>query len=114
MIKRRNMALQCLWFILSLTFYSIYWFYVTSKEMSEYLHRENDEVVLWTVLLLVPFVQFYPMYKQGELYETFTNKSIDRWVILLLWSFFPPAVWFIIQRKLNELSNAPAAVAGLG
>jgi hypothetical protein len=98
------MWLQCLWMVLTLGFYSVYWFYQTSKEMVSLLKR-NDDVGLWTVLMFIPFAQFYSMYKQGELYEQLTDK-VDRWIVLLLWVFFQPAVWFIIQRKLNELARA--------
>ena len=109
MIKHRNMFLQVLWMILTLGIYSMYWFYATCVEMSEYLskigEKRNDEIALWTVLLFLPFVGVYSMYKQGELYEILSNKGVDRWIILLLWVFFPPGVWFIIQRKLNELAK---------
>jgi hypothetical protein len=100
-IKRRNMWLQVLWYILTCGFYSIYWFHETSKEMSRALGR-NDEITLWTVLLLIPPVFFYSFYKHGELYENFSNKAVDRWIIFLLWLFFTPAVWFIVQRRLND------------
>jgi hypothetical protein len=103
------MFLQALWMILTFGIYSIYWFYATCQEMSDYLsqtgEKRNDEITLWTVLLFLPFVGVYSMYKQGELYEIISNKSVDRWIILMLWVFFPPGVWFIIQRKLNVLSQ---------
>jgi hypothetical protein len=101
------MWVQVLLYIITLSTYSGYWFYVTSKEMSEHLGRQDparpkDEVLMWTLLLCLPPFSLYSMYKQGELFEIFTSKSVERWLILLLWIFFPPAVWFIIQRKLNE------------
>lgn len=104
MIKRRNMAVQVLLFIITLSFYSIYWFYVTAQEMSRALKR-NDEVGLWTVLLFLPFVSVYSVYKYGELYEQFSQKGVDKWVCLLLWLFFPPAIWFIVQRRLNDIAD---------
>ena len=110
-IKYRNMWLQMLWMILTIGMYQIYWFYETCKEMSETLERK-DEIVLWTVVMCLPPLSLYSMYKQGELYETFTDKAVERWLILLLWLFFAPAVWFIIQRKLNATATGqvePAA-----
>lgn len=98
------MWVQVLLYIITLTTYSGYWFYVTSKEMSEHLDRK-DEIVMWTLLLCLPPFSLYSMYKQGELFEIFTAKSVERWLIFLLWIFFPPAVWFIIQRKLNETAS---------
>jgi hypothetical protein len=112
MIKRRNMLLQILWMVLSCGFYSMYWYYVTCQEMSDSISRtgekRGDEITLWTVLMFLPLIGLYSMYKQGELYEIISNKGIDRWIITLLWIFFPVGVWFIIQRKLNDLAASPA------
>jgi hypothetical protein len=108
MIKRRNLGLQVLWYVLTFGIYSVYWFYVTCEEMSQHLGRK-DSVGLWCLLYLLPPACLYSMYKQGELYEILSDKAVERWVILLLWIVFPPAVWFIIQRKLNELADSQAA-----
>ena len=94
-IKRRNLWLQVLWYILSIGGYSLYWYYATCKEMSQAKGR-HDEVGLWTVLMCIPPLCLYSMYKQGELYEDFSDVAVDRWVIFLFWIFFPPAVWFVI------------------
>ena len=40
MIKRRNMVVQVLLFIITFGIYGVYWFYVTSKEMVEYKKAE--------------------------------------------------------------------------
>ena len=65
MIKRRNMAMQVLLMIVTLGIYSIYWFYVTSKEMVEYKHL-NGSAALWTLLSLIPLANLYAEYKQGK------------------------------------------------
>ncbi|MGZ3689697.1 MAG: hypothetical protein ACXWP5_12660 [Bdellovibrionota bacterium] len=101
MIKRRNLWLQVLWIILTLGGYAVYWFHVTAKEMVHALKRDDD-VLLWTILFCFPPACLYSYYKYGELYEEFSEGSVDRWGMFILWGFFPPAVWFIVQRKLNE------------
>ena len=101
MIKRRNMWVQVLLFLITLTIYGIYWFYVTSKEMIEYKNLPGS-AGLWTVLTLIPIVGIYSWYKQGEATEYLTDGIISRWIIFILWFVFSPAVWFIIQNELNK------------
>ena len=51
---------------------------------------------------------FYTFYKHGEVVEELTHREVNRWLVFILWNFFPFAVWFIVQRKLNELADAQA------
>lgn len=103
-IKRRNMLLQLLFLILTFGLYFIYWFHVTNREMAAYLKRE-EPIALWTVLLCIPPLGVYSVYKQGELYEDVSKGTVNRWIIVLLWLALAPAVGFIVQSKLNELST---------
>ena len=73
MIKQRNMGMQVLLMIITLGIYGIYWLYVTSKEMVEY-KRLDGSPGLWTVLSLIPFVNLYADYKQGEAVEAHGRK----------------------------------------
>ena len=107
MIKRRNMGMQVLLMIITLGIYGIYWFYVTSKEMVEY-KRLDGSPGFWTVLFLIPFVNLYADYKQGEAVEALTEGSTNRWIIFILWLVFSPAVWFITQTELNKRASEPA------
>ena len=104
MIERRNMAMQVLLFVIT---FSIYWFYVTSREMVEYKGLQGS-AALWTLLFLVPLLHFYAYYKQGEAAEALTDKTINRWIIFILWIVFSPAVWFIIQSELNKRATSAA------
>ena len=107
MIKRRNMWMQVVLTIITLGIYGIYWFYVTSKEMIEYKNL-GESPALWTVMWLLPLVQFYAYYKQGEAVEALTDETINRWIIFVLWLVFGPAVWFITQTELNKRATEPA------
>lgn len=100
----RNLGVQVLLTVVTVGFYPIYWYYVTTQEMVTYLKRE-EPVFLWTVLWIVPILSFYSYYKQGEIFEQI-SPDINRWITLLLWVLFPPAVWIIIQMKLNKMANA--------
>ncbi len=107
MIKRRNMWLQVLLFIVTLGLFSIYWFYVTSKEMVEY-KKQNESPALWTVLFVLPLVNVYAIYKHGRAVEAVTDGNLNKWLMFILWVVFSPAVWFITQTELNKRATEPA------
>ena len=107
MIKRRNMVVQVLLMIVTLGIYGIYWFYVTSKEMIAYRNL-NGSAGLWTVLMILPFIDLYASYKQGEAVEALTEGSINKWIIFILWLVFSPAAWFITQTELNNRASEQA------
>lgn len=109
MIKRRSFLVQCLLMVVTFGLYSVYWYYATCQEMARYTHREEN-VFLWTLFLgcfPVP-ICLYAFYKQGELFERISPDT-NRWVVFFLWIFFMPAVWLIIQLKLNRLAELPGA-----
>ncbi len=108
MIVKRNMALQIVWVIITLGIYTIYWFYVTSKEMIEYKKLEGNPV-LWTVLLFIPFGSLYSCWKHGECVEALTEGKYNTLVMFLAWIVFSPVVWFLTQTELNKRAEeAPA------
>ena len=90
--------------IITLGFYWFYWFHSVNREMSSLLKRE-EPIALWTALLFVPPLGLYSFYKQGELFEDVSRATVNRWIIFLLWLTFAPAVWFIVQSKLNDLAG---------
>jgi hypothetical protein len=110
-IVRRNLGLQVLWTVLTFGFYTLYWFHVTNEEMAAHLKRD-EPVALWTVLFILPPACLYSYYKEGELYEQIVSGQVSRWIIFLLWIVFPPAVWFMIQTRLNSLAMAQAPYGG--
>lgn len=111
MIKKRNMIAQFFLAIITLGIYCIYWFYVTSKEMAQAKKMDVSPALL-TILLFIPFANLYSYYKQGELYEVFSDNAMNRWLIFLLWLVFAPAVWFIIQSRLNAEADKLGHEAG--
>ena len=107
MIKKRNMAMQVLLMIVTLGIYGIYWFYVTTSEMVEHKGLKGSPA-LWTLLSIIPFLNLYAYYKQGEAVEALTDGSINRWVMFILWVIFSPAAWLISQIELNKRASEPA------
>lgn len=107
-VKYRNLGLQFLIAICTFGLYIPYWYYQTTQELASLMKPSQPEqpVVLWTILLFVPPLFFYSYFKQGELFEKLAPEY-NRWLILALWCFFSPAVWIIIQLKLNKIALQP-------
>ncbi len=103
MIKRRNMWMQVGLMIITLGIYSIYWYYVTSKEMGDYMHMSTNPV-LWTILLFIPFANLYSYWKHSVLVEAIAENKYPPVLLFVLWMFFSPAVWFMTQTELNRLA----------
>ena len=101
-IQYRNMWGQVGLMIITFGIYSIYWFYQTAVEMKNMAQAHRAEPALWTVLLFIPIANFYSYFKYSELYEFISTDKFNRWILFLLWIFFSPAVWLIVQMQLNS------------
>lgn len=109
-IKYRNMWLQVLLMIVTFGLYSIYWFYETASELKIVAKDTEAKPGLWTILFFIPPACIYSMYMYSELYEKVGTEKINKWIIFILWWFFSPAVWFLVQRDLNNWARSqPAA-----
>jgi hypothetical protein len=110
-VKRRDMLVQVLLFCITLGIYGIYWFYQTACEMKALAHADEASPGLWTVLLFIPFANFYAHYKYSDLFEEVSEESLNRWILFILWIVFCPAVWFIVQMELNKKATSMMAAA---
>lgn len=105
MIKKRNMLAQVGLIIITLGIYAIYWFYQIAVEM-KFVGKDNDASPgLWTVLLFIPFANYWSCYKFSELYEKISSDHFNMWLLFVLWIVFAPAVWFIVQSEMNKKAN---------
>ena len=107
MIKRRDMRMQVLLFVITFGIYSIYWFYVTSEEMLGY-KKVAGNPGLWTLLLFVPILSFYSYWKHSEAVEALTDGKYQTLPMFLAWVVFSPIVWFLTQSELNKRAAEPA------
>ncbi|MEZ5360167.1 MAG: DUF4234 domain-containing protein [Candidatus Zixiibacteriota bacterium] len=105
-VKYRNMFLQVLLMIVTLGFYSVYWFHETATEMKNINNDPQANPLLWTILLFVPFAGLYSYYKYSEQYEKITNSEFNRWLLFVFWLFLPFVVWIIVQVDLNKRAQA--------
>jgi len=101
-VKYRNMWSQVGLMIITLGFYSIYWFHQTAVELAALANDRRAEPALWTILLFIPLAGLYSHYKYAELYEVVSANRFERWILWLLWVVFSPAVWLIVQSDLNR------------
>jgi hypothetical protein len=105
MVKRRDMIVQVLLFIITFGIYGVYWFYQTAVEMKDLENDPDASPGLWTVLLFIPFANFYAHYKYAELFEDVADEGLSKWILFILWIVFAPAVWFIVQTDLNRKAS---------
>ena len=106
-IKNRNMVMQVLLAIVTLGIYVIYWFYVTLDE----LHKANGKsegAGLWTFLAVIPIANFFAHWHHSAEYANFVDGKYPGIAIFILWIVFSPAVWFLVQRDLNQAATSPA------
>ncbi len=104
-VKYRDMVAQIFLMIITFGFYSIYWFYQTATEMEQLSGEMRADPAMLTLLLFVPFAAIYSWYKYAELYEEISPDRFNRWILFILWIFFAPAVWLIVQSELNKRST---------
>ncbi|MEQ1722704.1 MAG: DUF4234 domain-containing protein [Pseudobdellovibrio sp.] len=108
-VKNRNMGLQVLLVIVTFGIYIIYWFYQTATELKAVTKNAEAAPTLWTILLFIPIGNIYSYFMYSELYEKVCSEKINKWILLVLWIFFSPAIWFLVQRDLNRIAVQPAA-----
>ena len=111
-VKRRDMLVQVVLFIITFGIYGVYWFYQTTEEMANLANDPDASPGLWTLLLFSPFLNFYSWYKYSDLFEDVSDDAFNMWILFVLWIVFPFAVWFIVQTDLNRKASGlrPAAV----
>ena len=108
MIKERNMWGHVLLVIITFGIYAVYWFYSVSREMLDYNGRTGNPG-LWTVGLFIPFVSLISWWKSAEQVEEITDGKYNALLVFLAAYVFAPIVWFITQRRLNELATQSRA-----
>jgi hypothetical protein len=104
-IKYRNMFVQVLLMVITFGLYSLYWFYQTANEIKAHTKDEEAAPTLWLILMIVPLGIFYSYYKYCEMYAKMCSEKIDKWILMIIWFFFAPGLWFLVQRDLNKLAG---------
>jgi hypothetical protein len=105
-VKRRDMLVQVVLFIITFGLYGLYWFYATASEMKGLLNDPDVSPGLLTLFSVLPFLNFYAIYKYSDLYEDVADDHLNLWILFILWLVFCPAVWFIVQTQLNRKATS--------
>ena len=103
-IKYRNMLVRVLYYIVSVSLYGIYWYFVTLEELHEANSKEKSGC-LWTILLFVPIASLFSMWHYSYEYAEFVDYKYPGIGIFILWLVFSPAVWFLVQSDLNRSAD---------
>ncbi len=106
MIKRRSLLFQFIMYILTLGLYSVYWYYSTLDEMTK-VQGKRTEPLLWTILLIVPLLNLFAMWKHATVGSEFTERTYPAILLWVLWIFASPTVWVILQVELNRIAGTP-------
>lgn len=105
-VRERNMLVQVLLMIVTFGIYGVYWFFSTCRELAFLANEEKVSPTLLTILLFIPLVNLYSLYKYAELYEIVSRDHMNKWLLWVISLVFVPAVWFIVQMELNERASS--------
>ena len=103
-IKYRNMVMQVILYIITLSIYGLYWFYATLKE----LHQANGSAEgagLWTILTIIPIANLFALWHHAHQYAQFVGGKYSGVAIFILWLVFFPAAWLLVQHDLNRAAS---------
>lgn len=95
--SRGSLALQVGICIVTLGLYTLYWGYSTAKQ----LDRGTDRSLI-PILAVIPIVNIIAYWQIASAGKAVTN--INSVVVFILFIFFPPAAWFLVQSGINDVA----------
>lgn len=107
MYRERNLVMQFVLYIITLGIYGLFWFYSTADEMIR-IKGIQGSAILWTILLFIPFINLFAIWKHAETFELATDGAQNKVLMWLVALVFFPAYWLIVQTELNKRSGAAA------
>ena len=107
-IKKRNMLMQVVLMVVTLSIYAIYWFHVTLKEM-HIANGKEPGAAMWTIFLFFPILNWFSVWHYSSEYSKFTSSKYPNLLVFLAWLVFLPIVWVIVQTDLNKAADGAAA-----
>ncbi len=112
MVKRRSLIFQIIVFFLTFGLYSLYWYYSTLDEMTK-LEGKRTEALLWTILIVIPIISFFAMWKHSVAADHAFEKTYPAVLLFVLWIFISPVVWILLQIELNRIAGTPFPPASI-
>ena len=111
MIKRRNVVMVPILWLITLGIYGLVWFYQTSDELIRY-NKKSDNPVLWLVLALIPGLNLIAIWFHAQAIEYMGTevgkKGFNGILLFILWFVpIPFLVGMILsQWQLNKHAEA--------
>ena len=110
------MAIQVVLLFVTLGLYSIYWYFVTLNELRKADTPDASSLItlIWTVVLVLSvlstFGWFIAWWYFRVKYNTFLVRrteitSLPKAAAMWFGVFFPPVLWFVVQRDLNRAAQ---------
>ena len=109
MIKRRNVIMVPILFIITFGIYGLYWFYQTADEMIRHNKQANENPLVWLILARFPSVKRLAVWKHTQAVEQMGEKNVRGGVLFLLWLIFSPAALIWTQSELNKRAGEVTA-----
>ena len=97
MAKKRNLILVYLFGFITFGIYFIYWYIKTKDEMNE-----MGAKIPTGILLFIPFVNIYWMYKYCEGFADVVKKDGNKILYFILSIFISIVIPAIVQLELNK------------
>jgi hypothetical protein len=102
--SKRSLAKQVLFSIVTLGFYTIYWFHVTHRQLADGTDASFNPT-LRTVGLFVPIYNLVVMWRTSH--DSAAVTDTGGVVLFLLFLVFAPAAWYLVQSGINEVAAGP-------
>ena len=99
-MRHRNPMMVVLLSIITLGIYSLVWYVTTKNEMNT---KGANIPTAW--LLVIPFVDYFWLWKFSEGVEVVTSKKMGAGVAFCLQFFLSVIGMAIIQDKLNQVAT---------
>jgi hypothetical protein len=71
---------------------------------------EKTEALLWTILMVVPFINLLAMWKYASTAADITGDTYPAVLLWVLWIFLSPVLWILVQIELNRIAGTPSPV----
>ena len=104
MVKNRNPLFVIVLSLVTLGLYALYWFYQTKQELDG-INGENPSGIVFLVMLLIPIVNFYAMWKYCNSAEKATKGAQGGVLLFVLSLVFFPAMQYLVQTELNKFAK---------
>lgn len=103
MLEKRNPIFAAIVPLVTFGIYMIYWFYQTLSGMVEKTGKDINPG-LWTVLLFVPIVNIFMVWKYTNMVEEVVGEH-SAVMLFVVWIFLAPVAIYLIQSDLNTVAG---------